>query len=115
MSKYVPLEISKEDLARLEEEHEDISVYRGTERAPWLVVVRRPTFQESQAYKTMGADPIKKPLANVKLITAISVFPKNGTEDWKKQFDRWPFFPDGIADSDDFKDFIGIALSSAGK
>lgn len=109
MAKYEPITITDEELARLDAEHDDVFAFRGKSKAPWLAVVRRPTFQESQAYKAMAADPAKKPLANVKLITAICVYPKG--EDWKRQFDRWPFFPDGLADSEAFKDFIGVSMA----
>ncbi len=111
MAKYEPLTISDEELARLDAEHDDVFAFRGRPKAPWLAVVRRPTFQESQAYKAMAGDPAKKPLANVKLITAICVFPKGGSEEWKRQFDRWPFFPDGLSDSDSFREFVGLSMA----
>ncbi len=115
MSKFIPITITDEELARLDSEHDDVCVFRGKPMAPWLAVIRRPTFQESQAYKAMASDAAKKPLANVKLITAICVYPKGGSEDWKRQFDRWPFFPDGLSDSDTFKEFVGLAQSDAEK
>ncbi len=111
MAKYVPLAISDEDLARLDEEHDDVMVFKGTELAPWLCVVRRPTAEECHAYKALANDsnPMKKITANVKLITAISVFPKKDTEDWKRQYSRWPMFPDGLAiNSKSFQEFCGI-------
>ncbi len=108
---YEPLQISDEALALLDNEHDDVFAFRGKPTAPWIAVVRRPTFQESQAYKAMAGDPAKKPLANVKLITAICVFPKGGSDEWTSQFNRWPFFPDGIADSEAFKDFVGLSMA----
>jgi len=109
MSKYVPLEISDEDLAKLDAQHDDVFAFRGKPKSPWLAVIRRPTFQETQAYKAMVSDPAKKPLANVKLITALCVYPTG--DDWKRQFDRWSFFPDGLTDSDDFKEFVGLSMA----
>lgn len=120
MAKYVPLEITDEKLAELDAEHDDVFVFRGKPKAPWLAVVRRPNFQESQAYKAMASDPAKKPLANVRLIQSICVYPKGGTSstpgpEWKAQLDRWPFFPDGLADSDDFKEFVGLSIQDSEK
>jgi len=115
MSKYEPLEITDEKLAELDSLHDDVHVFRGRPKSPWLCVVRRPTFAETQAYKAMANDPAKKPLANVKLVTAISVFPVNGTPEWKTQFDRWSFFPDGLSDTEDFKDFVGLSIADSGK
>lgn len=112
---YVPLTIDSAELARLDAEHDDVFVFRGRSKSPWLAVLRRPSFAETQAYKAMASKPEQKALANVKLITAICVFPKGGCEEWKKQFDRWPFFPDGIADAEDFKEFVGLAVSESEK
>lgn len=111
MAKYEPITITDEQLAALDTEHDDVHVFRGKPKAPWLCVIRRPTFQETQAYKALAGDPAKKPLANVKLITAISVYPKGGSPEWQRQLDRWSFFPDGLADSEDFKEFVGITLA----
>jgi hypothetical protein len=109
MSKYVPLTISDEDLAKLDEEHDDVMQFKGPELAPWLVVVRRPTAEEALAYKSMGTDPAKKISANAKLITAIAVYPKKDSDEWKRQYSRWPFFPDGLADNRRFSEFCGLS------
>ena len=109
MAKYEPLQISDEELARLDAEHDDVMMFRGdAELAPWLCVVRRPTADEAMAYKTMAHDPAKKTSANVKLITALSVFPKKDTEEWKKQYTRWPLFPDGLVNNKRFETFCGL-------
>ena len=107
---YTPLTITDEELEKLDTEHDDVMKFQGDpELAPWLCVVRRPTAEEALAYKTMGADPAKKISANAKLITAISVFPKKDTEEWKRQYSRWPFFPDGLADNKRFSAFCGLS------
>jgi hypothetical protein len=108
MSKYVPLTISDEDLNALDVEHDDVMVFKGPDLAPWLCVVRRPTADEALAYKTMAHDPAKKVSANVKLVTALAVFPKKDSEEWRKQYSRWPLFPDGLAVNKRFEEFCGI-------
>ncbi len=109
MAKYEPLSISDDALAALDTEHDDVMAFRGdAELAPWLCVVRRPNAEEAIAYKTMAHDPAKKTSANVKLITAISVYPKKDSEEWKKQYSRWPLFPDGLAANKRFETFCGL-------
>lgn len=109
MAKYEPLTISDDALAALDAEYDDVMVFRGPELAPWLCVVRRPTAEEATAYKALANDPspMKKITANVKFITAISVFPKKESEEWKKQYSRWPLFPDGMARNSRFEEFCG--------
>jgi hypothetical protein len=109
MSKYVPLSISDEDLAKLDDEFDDVMVFSGDpELAPWLCVVRRPNAEEALAYKAMASDAAKKTSANTKLVTALSVFPKKDTEEWKKQYSRWPLFPDGLVKNKRFEAFCGL-------
>lgn len=109
MAKYEPLTISDEQLAALDAEHDDVMVFKGdAELAPWLCVVRRPTAEEALAYKTMASDPMKKTSANVKLVTALSVYPKKDTAEWQRQYSRWPFFPDGLVNNDRFEAFCGM-------
>lgn len=109
MSKYVPLSISDEDLSRLDDEHDDVMVFRGDQDvAPWLCVVRRPSAEIALAYKAMANDAAKKNGANVKFIEAISVFPKKDTDEWKRQYSRWPLFPDGLVANKRFEAFCGI-------
>jgi hypothetical protein len=109
MSKYQPLTISTEDLVKLDEEYDDVMAFRGDpELAPWFCVVRRPNADEAVAYKTMAADPAKKTTANVKLITAISVYPKKDSDEWRRQYSRWPLFPDGLVNNKRFEAFCGL-------
>ncbi len=110
MSKFVPLEISDEALEALDAEHDDVMMFRGhRELAPWLCVVRRPNADEALAYKTMASDPAKKTSANAKLITSLSVYPKKDTEEWKRQYSRWPLFPDGLVANARFEAFCGLS------
>ncbi len=109
MSKYEPLSISDTDLAKLDDEFDDVMAFRGDpELAPWLCVVRRPNAEEALAYKTMASDPAKKTSANVKLITALAVYPKKDSDEWKKQYSRWPLFPDGLVANQRFEAFCGL-------
>lgn len=108
MSKYEPLTISPEALDALDVEHDDVMQFKGPEVAPWLCVVRRPTAEEALAYKSMANDPQKKISANVKLISAISVFPRKDTQEWNRQYSRWPMFPDGLATNKRFEEFAGV-------
>jgi len=109
MSKFVPVTISDEQLAALDELHDDVMVFKGhAELAPWLCVVRRPTAEEATAYKAMANDPAKKTAANTKLVTAIAVWPPKDSDDWKRQYTRWPLFPDGLVANKRFEAFCGI-------
>lgn len=109
MSKYQPLTISEETLNALDEEYDDVMIFKGDpELAPWLCVVRRPNAEEAMAYKSMAADPAKKTSANVKLITALSVYPKKDTPEWLRQYSRWPLFPDGLVANKRFETFCGL-------
>ncbi len=109
MAKYEPLTITDEALTALDEAHDDVMMFKGDpELAPWVCVVRRPTAEEALAYKTMANDPAKKTSANTKLITALSVFPKKDTDEWKRQYSRWPLFPDGLVGNKRFETFCGI-------
>jgi hypothetical protein len=110
MPKYEPLTITDEQIAALENEYGDVGVFRGPPLAPWICVVRPPTAEEATAYKSLAndANTAKKITANVKLISALSVFPKKDTEEWKKQYSRWPLFPDGLARNSAFEEFCGI-------
>jgi hypothetical protein len=110
MSKYVPLTISDDALAALDAEHDDVMQFQGPELAPWLCVVRRPNAEEASAYKALANDasPLKKITANVKLVAAISVYPKKDSEEWKRQYSRWPMFPDGLVINKRFEAFCGL-------
>jgi len=104
--KFVPITISDEEIALLEDEHEDVLVCRGTEKAPWIAVCRRPTRQEAIGYKTHAKRD--STTANEQLITRICVFPKGA--DFQRQLARWPLFVDAIAVAESFKDFVGITV-----
>ena len=106
--KFVPFTITDEALAALEDEHEDILVLKGPEKAPWIAVLRRPTRQEAIGYKTHAKRD--STTANEQLITRICVFPKG--DDFQRQLARWPLFVDGLAGSESFKDFIGITVEN---
>lgn len=109
MAKYEALTISDEEIAKLDDAHDDVMVFKGdAELAPWLCVVRRPNAEEAMAYKAMAADPAKKTAANVKLITALSVYPRKDTDEWKRQYSRWPLFPDGLCANKRFETFCGL-------
>ena len=109
MAKYVPLTISKDELDKLDEEYDDVMAFSGDlELAPWLCVVRRPNAEEAIAYKALANDPAKKTGANAKLITALSVYPKKDSDEWKRQYSRWPLFPDGLVAYKRFEAFCGL-------
>lgn len=106
---YVPIELTDDKRQELEDEHEDILVLRGTERAPWVIVVRRPTRQETIGYK---AHARKDNLtANEQLLARITVYPTGA--DYDRQVARWPFIPDGVAASKVFNEFVGIAVDES--
>ncbi len=109
MSKYEPLQISLEDIEKLDVEYDDVMVFRGDqELAPWLCVVRRPNAQEALAYKAMASDAAKKTGANAKLVESLSVYPKKDTAEWKAQYSRWPLFCDGLVANKRFEAFCGL-------
>ncbi len=110
MAKYEPLQISAEALDALDAEYDDVMQFKGPELAPWLCVIRRPTAEEATAYKSLANDPnpLKKITANVKLVTALCVYPKKDTQEWQKQYSRWPLFPDGLVANKRFEEFCGI-------
>ncbi len=109
MSKYEPLKITDDELEKLDAEYDDVMLFKGDpDLAPWLCVVRRPTAEEALAYKSMMNDPQKKVSGGTKLITALSVYPKKDTEEWKRQYSRWPFFPDGLLANKRFEAFCGL-------
>jgi hypothetical protein len=106
---YTPVTLSNEDKARLEAEHEDILVLRGTDLSPWIVALRRPKRQETIGYKTHHKRD--STTANEQLVKRIAVFPTGA--DMEKQLERWPFLCDGIADSETFKDFLGLSVDAS--
>lgn len=109
--KFEPIVLSEEKRNALEEEHEDILVLKGPEKAPWVVVLKRPTRQQAIAYKNHAKR--NSETANEQLVRATCVFPTG--DDFDRQLTRWPFSVDGIADSQSFKDFVGIAVDESVK
>lgn len=105
---YAPVVLDEETRQRLEDEHGDILVLKGGEKAPWVMVVRRPTRPETLAYK--GAAKKQDGTANEQLVRRVTVFPAGA--DLERQLARWPFMPDGIVDAPAFKEFIGIAADA---
>lgn len=108
---YVPVSVSDEELARLEEKHEDIIMLRGGERAPWVMVLRRPTRQETLAFKQHAKK--NQESANEALIRRITVAPQG--DDLERQIERWPLLCDAAANNDAFQDFIGATVSEQQK
>lgn len=104
---YVPVEVTDEQIAALEAEHEDVLVLRGGERSPWVIVARRPTRQESIGYKTHAK---KEPATSSEaLLRRVTVAPSGA--DLDKQLNRWPFLCDAVVASERFQEFIGLAVS----
>lgn len=109
-AKFKPLELTPEMEADLEEKHEDILVLRGPEEAPWVVALRRPSRQETIAYK--HAAKSSAATASEALVRAICVFPEAKTQDFERQLQRWPFFVDGLVDARKFRNFVGITVEN---
>lgn len=104
---YVPVQVTDEQLAAFEAEHEDILVLRGGERSPWTYVLRRPTRQETIGYKQHAKKDAST--ASEALVRRIVLFPNAG--DLDKQINRWAFSVDAVVGSDAFQEFIGLAVS----
>jgi hypothetical protein len=110
MSKYEPVKLDDATKDALEEKHEDILVLTGdAEMSPWLVVVRRPTRQETLGYKQHAKRD--QTTANEQLIRKLTVYPSG--EELEKQHTRWPFFPDGIVSDDKFSRFMGLSVEAS--
>lgn len=107
---YEPVTLSEEKLAELEEEHEDVLVIRGSEKAPWLVVLRRPKREEAILFKQ--AAKRDSTTANEQFVRRICVYPKPGDEAFEKQVRRWALMTDGIAISPGFQEFLGITIEN---
>ncbi len=107
---YVTVKPNDTEMADLEAKHEDVLVLKGhPEMAPWLIVVRRPTRQESIGYKSHAKKD--STTAGEALVRRITVFPAQAELD--RILDRWPLAPDFILDDQTFKDFVGLAASSS--
>lgn len=107
---YQPVpQLTDEQKASLESEHEDVLVLRGDpDMSPWLMALRRPKRQETLGYKSHAKRD--QTTANEQLIRKIAVYPVGN--DLEKQLERWPFLPDGICDDERFKRFIGITVDA---
>ena len=103
---YVPVEITPEQLTAFETEHEDICVVRGTAKAPWVYVMKRPTRQQTIAYKQHAKRNLST--ASEALLRHIVLAPTG--EQLQKQIDRWPFGVDAAISSDSFQEFVGITI-----
>lgn len=106
---YIPVTVSVEQLNALEELHGDILVLKGTEKAPWLAVLKRPDRKTTLQYKQSAKRD--STTANEQLIRAICVFPDVKTPEFERQLDRWPLLPDGIAATEEFKEFLGLVAA----
>ncbi len=107
---YVPVTLDEETRARLEDQHEDILVVKGGERAPWVLVLRRPNRQETLAFKAHARKD--SATANEALIRRVTVYPDPKSADFDKQLERWALIPDFVADSQSFKEFLGGGIES---
>lgn len=104
--RFTPPTPSPELIAKLEDEHEDVIVIRGTERAPWAVILRRPTRQESILYKQHGKkDGPQSVTANDAFVRKIAVWPEMST--LEAIIAKWPFMPDAVTSNSGFKEFVG--------
>lgn len=106
---FVPIDITPEQLADLDAQHDGVFCARGTERAPFLFVLRLPTARELRAYAAMvrakGADVLD---ANHKLLSSLCVYP--APSDVSRQLDRWPACAGTILNSEGWSAFSGGAL-----
>jgi hypothetical protein len=105
--RFAPLKLDDELKARLEDTHEDILILKGSERSPWIYVVRRPNRKEVLAYKHHAKR--QDGTANEQFIRHITVFPTG--DDLERQLERWPLAPDAISDASAFKDFVGFSVN----
>ncbi len=107
---FTPVTITDEQKASLEEKHEDILICTGDpEFSPWLVVVRRPTRQETIGFKAHAKKD--ETTANEQLVRRIAVFPS--AADLDRQIERWPLLCDGISGSDKFRKFLGFNVEAS--
>lgn len=104
---YTPVELSDAQKSALEAEHEEILILRGNAKAPWLVAMRRAKRPETIGYKNHAKRDATT--ANEMLVRKIAVFPTDRA--FEDQLERWPFLCDGIADSEPFKDFLGLSVA----
>ncbi len=109
MAKYEPITIAADEVTKLEDLHERIMVLQGPERCPWLCVFRGPTTDEARAFVAMANDKAKSEYANVKLLTALSVYPKKDTPEWNRQYSTFPLFLFDAWSHKGLQEFLGLA------
>jgi hypothetical protein len=107
MARFVPVTVTPERLAELDEEHDGVHHFAGPEAAPFCYVIRRPTARELSAY----TEAVKRGSAldaNRKLLKAITVYPE--AADYDRQVERWPGSPGGCLTSTGFAEFSGAVI-----
>jgi hypothetical protein len=109
MARFVPVTVTPERLAELDEEHDGVVHFSGTEDAPFCYVIRRPTSHELTSYNGLvKQDQAMK--ANRLLLKAICVYPDTADQD--RQIERWPISPQTVLQSARFSSFTGgVALA----
>lgn len=107
MARFVPVTITPERLAELDEEHDGVMHFPGPESAPFCYVIRRPTAKELRAY----TEEVRRAAAldaNRKLLKAICVYPE--AADYDRQVERWPGSPGACLTSTGFAEFTGAVI-----
>ena len=101
------IEISAEKLESLDNEHDEVCVFNGTERAPFLFVLRRPKAKDLKAYAQLAKQDAVR--ANMELLKALTVYPER--EDVERQLDRWPTAAGAVLTSNTYAEFTGSVLA----
>lgn len=109
-TKWLPPVPTKEQVEALDIENDDVLHLDGGEMAPWHIVVRRPTRNETLVYKAAARREGQSATANEGLIKKIAVFPD--ADAMKRICEKWALAPDGIVDSAKFKEFVGISAQA---
>lgn len=94
---------SKEIIAKLEAEHDDVYVASSEKEGQWYYVCRLPTYPEAKRHRAILAqDPSE---GNLSLIQKIGIWPSQ--PDVARLLNKYPFGPDGIVAGYGFKRFVG--------
>jgi hypothetical protein len=105
MSRFIPTPPPDDAQTQaLDDEHDGVVVFLGTELAPFVYVIRRPTPQELSAYSA----EVKKGRTlegNRLLLRAITVYPDRAQVE--QQLTRWPASAGAVLTSDRFTEFSG--------
>lgn len=112
---YVPVEADEKLLAELEEKHEDVLVIRGSSKAPWLLVVRRPKRNETILFKQQAKRAPELAAENLLRMITVHPDPRDKSSDpnpFDKQVDRWPFLCESAFNSDAFQEFLGLTVEA---